>query len=115
VVGAHLDAHHGLLNAIVMPYVLEYNRPVIEERIAILARAMGMDASFEAFLRWVLELRDATGIPTTLAAVGLEDSHIASFAKLAVDDPSTGSNPRPMEASDFEVLIDRALHGVLAG
>ena len=113
VVGAHLHAHHGLLNAIVMPYVLVHNRDAIEDRIGVLARAMGLDPTFDAFLAWVLGLREATNIPGTLDAVGLTEAHIPAFAAASVDDPSTGSNPVPMDAAAFEALYRRALTGDL--
>ncbi|HMV69246.1 MAG TPA: iron-containing alcohol dehydrogenase [Myxococcota bacterium] len=109
VVGAHLDAHHGLLNAIVMPWVLEHNRPAIEGRIAHLAHTLGLDPSFEAFVGWVRDLRRATQTPDTLAAVGVTDAHVPAFAAESVDDPSTGSNPLPMDAAAFERLYRRAL------
>lgn len=113
VVGAHLHAHHGLLNAIVMPYVLVHNRPAIDARIAQLARCMGLEPTFEAFLAWVLELRAATNTPHTLDAVGVTEAHVAAFAAASVDDPSTGSNPLPMDAAAFESLYRRCLTGNL--
>lgn len=111
VVGAHLDAHHGLLNAIVMPYVLHFNRPAIEDRIVVLARSMGITPTFDAFVEWVLELRRETGIPNTLAAVGLTEAQIPAFAAESVDDPSTGSNPVAMDAAGFEAIYRAALAG----
>ena len=113
VVGAQLHAHHGLLNAIVMPYVLVHNRSAIEPRIVVLARSMGLEPTFEAFLAWVLELRAATHTPHTLDAVGVTEAHVASFAAASVDDPSTGSNPLPMDAAAFESLYRRCLTGNL--
>jgi alcohol dehydrogenase class IV len=109
VVGAHLDAHHGLLNAIVMPWVLEHNRSAIEGRIAHLARVMGLEPTFEGFVGWVRDLRAATKTPDTLDAVGVTEAHVAQFARESVDDPSTGSNPLPMDAAAFERLYRRAL------
>ena len=113
VMGAHLDAHHGLLNAIVMPYVLVYNRAAIEPRIALLSLNLGLGNSFDAFVQWVLELREATNIPHTLEAVGLTPEHIEPFARAAQADPSTGSNPTPMTPAGFEELFHAALQGTL--
>jgi alcohol dehydrogenase class IV len=113
VIGAKLDAHHGLLNAIVMPYVLVHNRPGIADRLADLAMSMGLTPTHEAFVDWVLTLREQTGIPHTLEAVGMTAEHIPAFAAAAVDDPSTGSNPLPMDAAAFEKLFDAALTGTL--
>lgn len=113
VVGAQLHAHHGLLNAIVMPYVLVHNRSAIEPRIVVLARSMGLEPTFDAFLAWVLELRAATNTPHTLDAVGVTEAHVPSFAAASVDDPSTGSNPLPMDVAAFESLYRRCLTGNL--
>lgn len=113
VVGAHLHAHHGLLNAIVMPYVLLHNQPAIEARIIDLARAMGLEPSFAAFIDWVLMLRRETDIPPTLEAVGLTEAHIPAFAAASVLDPSTGGNPVPMDAAAFEALYRNCLTGRL--
>jgi alcohol dehydrogenase class IV len=113
VIGARLDAHHGLLNAIVMPYVLIHNRSSIEERVARLARMLGLEPTFDGFIQWVLALREATDIPHTLAAVGLTEQHVASFSLAAQEDPSTGSNPTPMTPASFEHLFRAALAGDL--
>ena len=56
-VGALYDTHHGLTNAVFMPYVLGFNRAAIEDRIARLAAYIGLEASFDAFLAWVLALQ----------------------------------------------------------
>jgi alcohol dehydrogenase class IV len=53
-IGARCHAHHGLTNAVLMPYVLAYNRPVIEEKMARAARALGLEPSYHAFLGWVM-------------------------------------------------------------
>lgn len=111
VIGGRLDAHHGLLNAIVMPYVLVHNRSAIDGRIADLARAMGLAPTFDAFLQWVLDLRATAKIPNTLEAVGMTHEHIESFAPAAVLDPSTGTNPLPMDADGFATLFAAAIDG----
>ena len=64
-VGALYDTHHGLTNAVFMPYVLGFNRAAIEDKIARLAAYLGLEASFDAFLSWVLALRAEIGIPHT--------------------------------------------------
>jgi alcohol dehydrogenase class IV len=111
VVGAHTDAHHGLLNAIVMPYVLRYNRPVIEDRIALLAGSMGLEPRFEAFLDWVLTLGAATQIPTSLGAVGVTLEDVPAYARESQEDGSTGTNPTPMTVARFEELYRACLLG----
>jgi alcohol dehydrogenase class IV len=112
---ANLGTHHGLANAVVMPYVLEWNRPVLEERMARLAAWLGLaDRSFAGVLKWVLELRRTIGIPHTLADVGVRVEHAKQFAPQALQDPSTGGNPLPMTEADFERLYLKCIRGELA-
>jgi len=112
---ANLNTHHGLTNAVVMPYVLEFNRPALEARMSRLAAWLGLaDRSFAGVLDWVLELRRDLGIPHTLADLGVRDEHAAEFAPQAHADPSTGGNPRPMTIEDFEQLYLRCIRGELA-
>ena len=71
--GARHHLHHGLLNAVLLPYVLLANRPAIEADAARLARYLELDeASFDGLLAWILELRARIGIPANLAALGLD-------------------------------------------
>src|SRR4029453_17715570 len=94
---ANLNTHHGLTNAVVMPYVLEWNRAEIEEKLARLAAWLGLsEGSSAGGQDWILELREQIGIPHTLADLGLRAEHAAQFAPQAFNDPSTGGNPRPM-------------------
>jgi alcohol dehydrogenase class IV len=112
--GAVLNTHHGLTNAVVMPYVLVFNRPAIEQKLMALARYLDLaEASFGAVLDWVLELRDAIGIPHTLAELGVTLDRVEAFATMALADPSTATNPVPMTATDFETLYRRAIQGDL--
>lgn len=112
--GANLNTHHGLTNAVVMPYVLQWNRSVIEEKMVRLAAYMGLKRhSFEGFLDWVLELRADIGIPPTLADIGVCEEHAEAFAPQALADPSTGGNPRPMTEENFRRLYLNCINGVL--
>ena len=110
--GANLDTHHGLTNAVVMPYVLAWNRRAIEQRLARLAAWLGLGQhSYQAFFDWVLQLRATIGIPPTLAGLGVREEHAAAFAPLALADPSTATNPLPMTVADFERLYLNCIHG----
>jgi len=110
--GAVLDTHHGLTNAVVMPYVLVFNRPVIEERMTALARYLGLsDPSFRAVLDWILALREEIGIPSDLAALGVTEAQIDTLAAMAVVDPSAGSNPIPLTKENLTVLFRKAVRG----
>ncbi len=113
--GANLNTHHGLTNAVVMPYVLVWNRHAIEEKLARLAAYLGLEQhSFGGVLDWVLDLRRAIGIPNTLADIGVRDEHAAAFAPQAFADPSTGGNPLPVDTKQFEQLYLNCIRGELA-
>jgi len=106
--------HHGLTNAVVMPYVLLHNRSAIEERLAAAARYMGLrEPSFTGFVDWVLALREDVGIPNTLKDIGVDTDMIAEAAPMALEDPSTGGNPLPMTVGDYEMLYRNAIEGRL--
>ncbi len=112
--GANLDTHHGLTNAVVMPYVLVWNRRAIEERMVRLSAYLGLGKqTFDGFLDWVLEMRAGIGIPSTLADIGVREEHAAAFAPQALADPSTGGNPLPMTEADFRALYLRCIRGKL--
>ncbi len=113
-VGAVFDAHHGLINAVVMPYVLCRNREAIEQRMIRLAAYIGLaHPSFRAFLDWVLELRDTLSIPSDLRALGVGEEDCERLAAMAVRDPSAGSNPIALTEADYVDLFRRAITGVL--
>ena len=106
--------HHGLTNAVVMPYVLVHNKSVIEERLAAAARYMGLkNQSYTGFVDWVLALREEVGIPHTLKEIGVDLDMIPEGAPMALEDPSTGGNPLPMSVGDYEMLYRNAIEGRL--
>jgi hypothetical protein len=112
--GALFDAHHGLLNAILMPYVLQANRDAIAQRLERTARYLGLARpGFEAFLGWVLELRQAIGIPHSLSDIGIDDARIDEIGRMAVADPSAAGNPVAFDAEQYGALCARAVRGVL--
>ncbi|MGX1740051.1 iron-containing alcohol dehydrogenase [Bosea sp. NPDC055353] len=100
-VGAVYHTHHGTTNAVVMPPVLRFNRPAIEERIAAAAAYLGITGGFDGFYDFVLKLRADLGIPDKLAALGVGTDRIDELAEAAVADPSTGGNP-------VELTVDAA-------
>lgn len=111
---ALFGSHHGLTNAIVMPYVLAWNEPVIAERLAKLAAYLGLErASFGGVLDWVLELRERLGIPARIDALGVRDEHVEVLARQALADPSASTNPRVLSVEDYATLFRRALVGEL--
>ncbi|WP_298216869.1 iron-containing alcohol dehydrogenase [Acidocella sp.] len=114
-IGARCHAHHGLTNAVLMPYVLAYNRPVIEEKMARAARALGLEPSFDAFLAWVMELRAGLGIPPTLAGLNVPPELLPELAAEAVADPNTPDNPRPADEAAMLRILRAAMAGDMAG
>jgi alcohol dehydrogenase class IV len=114
-IGATFHAHHGLTNAVLMPYVLAYNRPAIEPGIAIAAQSLGLEGGFEGFLNWVLALRAALNIPPTLTALNVTEASLDHLAAEAVLDPNTPDNPRPADAAAMRRILAAALSGSLTG
>jgi hypothetical protein len=113
--GALYDAHHGTLNAVVMPYVLLANRPAIEDDLAYAAGSIGLDqASFPAFLDWVLALRDRIDIPHDLQALGIGPEQADLVGRMAVADPSASTNPTDFSAEQYAALFRRAVAGDLS-
>jgi len=110
-IGALAGTHHGLTNAVLMPYVLAWNRPAIEERIARLAGFIGLEPSFDAFLAWIADLRRRLGIPGTLAELGVKAEHVGRIAAMAEEDPSAAGNPRPFDAAAAREVLEAALAG----
>lgn len=106
-VGGRFDTHHGLLNAVFMPYVLEFNREALDGKWERLSEVLGADP-----LKWVLELRKDLGIPHTLADLGIDES-VLELASAATADPSGGTNPRPLDDAAHRLLLENAFRGTL--
>ena len=112
--GAVFDKHHGLLNAILLPYVLVRNRPAIEARLTHVARCLGLsDASFDGFMDWLLEFRAALGIPADLAAIGIDAEQSAMIGQMAAQDPSAGGNPVAFTPEQYAEIFVAAVDGGL--
>jgi len=112
--GALYDAHHGLLNAVFMPYVLCANRPAIEELMIRLSRYLGLaNASFDAVLDWVMALRAEIGIPNSLSEIGIDGKQASQVVRMALADPSSGGNPAPLGADGYREIFRRAVAGEL--
>ena len=112
-VGALYDTHHGLTNAVFMPYVLAYNRKAIADRIKRLAAYLGLRSSFSAFLDFVLELRAEIGIPHTLAGLNVGDDKLDVIVAMAPNDPTAGGNPVALDKRAARTIFRRALEGRL--
>jgi alcohol dehydrogenase class IV len=110
-VGALYNTHHGMTNGVFMPYVLAFNRPAIEEKIVRLAAFLGVSGGFDGFMGAVLELRRKTGVPHTLAGLGVDDGKADLIARMAVVDPTAGGNPVPLDEAGARQVFDAALRG----
>ena len=106
--------HHGLTNAVVMPYVLDYNLTAVSERLAALARYLDLPGQTpQSVIDWVLALRQQVGIPHTLREIGVDVDIIGQAAPMAEIDPPNAGNPVPLKARDFEALYRKAIVGNL--
>ena len=112
-VGALHNTHHGLTNAVFVPYVLAFNRPAIEDKIARLAAYIGLKPTFTAFFDWVLQLREEIHVPHTLAGLKVGAENADMIAKMAPDDPTADGNPVPLDAVAARRIFDAALEGKL--
>ena len=112
--GGLLNTQHGQTISVVMPYVLQFNRPAIEDSFVPLARYLNLEnQSVTGVTDWVLELRETCGIPNTLAEIGVKEEHVATLAPMAVVDPSSGCNPVTVTEEAATKLYMNAINGTL--
>ena len=113
-VNAQFNIHHGLSNAIFMPYVLSFNRSLIEKKIVSICDYLYLDKNFESFLNWILDLRKELKIPHKLSEV-IEASKIdlKILSQMALDDPSTATNPKKLMIDDMKILYEHSISGEL--
>lgn len=112
--GAVYNAHHGLLNAILMPYVLKANRYAIEEKIERVSRYLDLpDPGFASFMNWILELREHLLIPHTLDDIDINADESARIGAMAAADPSAGGNPIAFDAKAYAMIFTDAVNGNL--
>jgi len=113
-VNAQFNVHHGLSNAIFMPYVLSFNKEEIEDKIISICDYLNLNKNFDDFLNWILDLRKKLKIPHTLSEVVDEKTiDFNKISKMALDDPSTSGNPKKLNLSDLEKLYRNSLKGEL--
>ncbi len=112
--GALYDAHHGTLNAILMPYVLKANRSAIEPIIQRAAAYIGLDdCSFAGFMAWILDLRAGIGIPHNLGGIGIEEGQLGNIAEMATRDSTAAGNPVAFSAAQYTEILEQAIAGDL--
>ena len=114
-VNALNNVHHGLSNAIFMPYVLTFNKDVIEQKIIKICDYLELkDRSFIGFINWVLDLRKKLEIPHKLSEVISEkDFDLDRLSKMALLDPSTAGNPKKLTENDMKIMYQHSMNGEL--
>ncbi len=114
-VNALNNIHHGLSNAIFMPYVLTFNKDVIEKKIIRICEYLEFqNKTFDEFLNWTLNLRKKLNIPHKLTDVIEADKiDIDRLSKMALDDPSTSGNPKKLSLEDMKIMYQHSITGEL--
>ena len=113
-VNAKFNMHHGLSNAIFMPYVLTFNKKSIEKKISSICLFIGIDNNFESFLNWILELRRELKIPHRLSElIEIKPHEIDELSQMALEDPSTLSNPIKLKKEDLKAMYQYSIEGKL--
>jgi alcohol dehydrogenase class IV len=118
-VGALYDTHHGMTNAVFMPYVLAFNRDAIEERIARLAAYIGIEGGFDGFAKAVLKLRKELDVPHALPdlikGLDMDKKRKTLIADMAIVDPTAGGNPVKLTRNAALALLDNSIAGTVQG
>jgi alcohol dehydrogenase class IV len=105
-----LDTHHGLANAVNIPYGMEFNIAGCEEKFRRIGEVLGLrERSGEAVVKYLFDLNSSIGIPHRLRDIGVRDEHIEQLADLAIADFAHPNNPKPVERNDFRDLYRKAL------
>ena len=105
-----LDTHHGLANAVNLPYGMEFNYRGFEDRFDKMGVALGLGSNSAAkVIPYLFELNNELGLPTRLRDIGVEESHVETLSKLAIEDFCYPSNPKPVVKADFEAIYRKAL------
>ena len=113
-VNGKFNVHHGLSNAIFMPYVLTFNKSSIENKIISICDYLNLDKSFDSFLDWILKLRNNLNIPHKLSEVmDCSNIDLEELSLMAYEDPSTGGNPKEISKQDLKEMYKKSISGEL--
>lgn len=105
-----LDTHHGLANAINLPYGMEFNMPACEQKFKKIAQRLGLAATNgKAVVEHLKDLNARIGIPSSLKEIGVKEEHLDTLADLAIADFAHPNNPIPVSREDFHALYKKAL------
>ena len=111
-INAKFNLHHGLSNAIFMPYVLTFNKEAIKDRIERACDYLNIDKNFNSFLNWVIELRKTLNIPNKLSdVIDVDEIDLDELSKMALKDPSTSGNPKKLSLEDIKKLYEFSIEG----
>ena len=113
-VNAQFNLHHGLSNAIFMPYVLTYNKKEISDKIISICDYLNLEKSFNSFLNWIIELRKNINIPHKLSdVIEIKKINLDKLSQMAFEDPSTSGNPKKLLKEDMKIMYEHSLSGKL--
>ena len=113
-VNSLFNIHHGLSNAIFMPYVLTFNKSSIEKKIVSICDYLDLEKNFESFLKWILDLRASLDIPNKLSDVmDCTKINLDQLSQMALEDPSTNGNPKRLNKDDFKKMYEYSISGNL--
>ena len=113
-VNAQFNIHHGLSNAIFMPYVLTFNKSSIENKIVSICDYLDLEKNFDSFLQWILDLRKNLNIPNKLSDVmNCSNLNLEELSLMAFEDPSTGGNPKKISKEDLKLIYEHSISGEL--
>ena len=105
-----LDTHHGLANAVNIPYGMEFNIAGFEHKFKQIARTLELkDETGEAVVKYLFELNSTINIPHHLKDIGVRKEHIETLSDLAIADFAHPNNPKPVSREDFRNLYCKAL------
>ena len=113
-INAQFNIHHGLSNAIFMPYVLTFNRHSIEKKIVSICDYLDLDKDFDSFLSWILDLRKKLNIPNKLSdVIDCTNLDLDKLSLMAFEDPSTSGNPKKISQKDLREMYEHSISGDL--
>jgi alcohol dehydrogenase class IV len=105
-----LDTHHGLANAVNLPYGMEFNIEGCEEKFRKIARTLELkDETGTGVVNYLFELNNKINIPHKLSSIGVKQEHLNTLADLAIADFAHPNNPKPVTRDDFFNLYTKAL------
>lgn len=111
-IGALHDTHHGLTNAVYFPYVMDYNKAVIGDRMDRLSAYLGLkNPGYSGVLDWILEQRAFYEIPHTVAEMDIDDSDTDRVAAMSAADPSAPTNPVTLDVEGARRIFLASLEG----